>query len=189
MAFSYPGVELRHKDEVQFAALMSLLGVGASSLLYRELREKAGLVYHVSSAHHSFTDVGLMMGQWACARESLQESAYRAASVCGQLAKSVLPTDIEYTRSCLEGATKMSFDGIRGRMEVMGRQELLLHRSYDLPQTLRELKKIRKPGIDRYARVLSQLPCLLLVGPVGKRDMRKVQEAWRRGLKEGLSRT
>jgi predicted Zn-dependent peptidase len=186
VAFSFPGLPLKHRDEVQLSALMSLLGVGASSLLYRELREEAGLVYHVSSAHHSFSDSGLMMGQWACSKESLSKAAYLAGSVCGRLSRDVCSEEINYTRQCLEGATKMSFDGIRGRMESMGRQELLLGRSYDLPQTLAELRKIRKPSIDRYAKVLGKAPCFLMVGPLGKREMKQLESSWCRGRDEAL---
>jgi predicted Zn-dependent peptidase len=187
VAFAYPGLPAKHRDEVQLAALSSILGVGASSLLYRELREKAGLVYHASASHQAFTDAGLVMGQWSCGVGTFEETAFRSGEICGRLSRGVETADIDYMKECLTGATKMSFDGLRGRMDAMGRQEIILGRSFDLSQTLGEVQKIRKSGVDRYARMLGQMPSLLMVGPLGKREMLRLSAAWQKGLTEGVS--
>ncbi|MEO5666664.1 MAG: pitrilysin family protein [Bdellovibrionota bacterium] len=186
VSFAYPGLHAKHRDEVQLAALGSIMGVGASSFLYRELREKAGLVYHCSANHQAFTDAGLLMGQWSCGPETYEEAAFRASEICAKLSKGVAQSDIDYMKECLTGATKMSFDGLRGRMDSMGRQEIILGRSYDLSQTLDEVKKIRKGGVDRYARTLREMPSLLMVGPLGKREMKRLEKAWLAGQSEGL---
>jgi len=186
VAFAYPGLAASHADEVQLSALSSILGIGASSLLYRELREKAGLVYHASASHQTFTDAGLLMGQWSCSPDNLEESALRAGEICGRLSRGVPSADIDYMKECLRGASKMSFDGLRGRMDSMGRQEIILGRSYDLSQTLGEVKKIRKAKVDRYARLFAEMPCLLLVGPLTKRDLGRLERAWRKGRDAGV---
>jgi hypothetical protein len=73
-------------------------------------------------------------------------------------------------------------------MDAMGRQEIIIGRSFDLSQTLGEVKKIRKSAVDRYAKMLGQMPSLLMVGPLGKREMLRLGAAWKKGLNEGLSR-
>ena len=181
VGFAFPGLAARNKDEVQLVALSSILGVGASSLLYRELREKAGLVYHVSATHQAFTDSGLIMGQWSCSADNFEEAAERAGEICARLALGVPQSDIDYVKECLIGATKMSFDGLRGRMDAMGRQEVILGRSFDLSQTLQEVTKIKKAGVDRYAKLFATMPCLLMVGPLGKREMKRMEKAWKKG--------
>jgi len=183
VAFTFPSSGIREKREVYHTALSSILGLGAGSMLYRELREKRGLVYHVSAHNLSFSDAGVLMGQWTCTQDHLEEAAYAAARVCGTLAWGGVPeTEVRYTRECLQGVVKMSFDGIRGRMESLGRQEVLIGHSLNLADTLKELKKINKTSLDRELKSLQNLPCFLLVGSVGKRELNRVEKAWARGL-------
>jgi hypothetical protein len=72
-------------------------------------------------------------------------------------------------------------------MEAMGRQEVLVGYSLSLSEMLRELKKINKNRLDSCAHAMRKKPCLLLVGPVGKRELIRVQRAWDRGLLAGRS--
>jgi predicted Zn-dependent peptidase len=188
VAFSFPSVGIRERSEVYYTALSSILGMGAGSLLYRELREKLGLVYHVSAHNLSFSDAGVLMGQWSCTQDHLEEAAFAAARVCALLAWGGVPeSEVRYTMDCLRGVVKMSFDGIRGRMEAMGRQEVLIGYSLSLSEMLRELEKINKNRLDSCARAMRKKPCFLLVGPVGKRELLRVQTAWDRGLLAGRS--
>lgn len=187
VSFAYPGLAANHRDEVQLAALASILGIGAGSLLYRELREKAGLVYQASATHQAFSDSGLLMGGWSCSPDKYEEAAFRAAEVCGRLARGIKAEDVDYMKECLAGATKMSFDGLRGRMDAMGRQEIILGKSYDLSRTLEEVRKINKRAMDRYAVMFKERPSLLMVGPLGKREMQRLERAWIDGRNAGLS--
>lgn len=51
------------RDEKRYAArvLGIILGEGMSSRLFREIREKRGLAYHVSAGHHSYLDTGMFI--------------------------------------------------------------------------------------------------------------------------------
>lgn len=183
VGFSFPSAGIRDAKEIHHTALSSIMGLGAGSMLYRELREKRGLVYHVSAGNFAFTDAGLLMGQWSCTANHLEEAGFTAGKVCGLLAWGGVPeNEVKYIRDCLEGVVKMSFDGIRSRMEALGRQEILLGRSHNLSEALVTLKKIKKSPLDRITKQMRKAPCFLIVGPVGKKELTRLEKSWAAGV-------
>jgi predicted Zn-dependent peptidase len=186
VAFMYPAAELNGQNEMSDSALASILGMGSSSALYRQVRETEGLVYHVGMQHLAYTDTGLMMGLWSCTPENLFQAAESAAQVCGTLSRGVSKEDFYYMMDCLRGVTQMSFDGIRARMDSMGRQEVLMGYYLSLPQALKELSKLRLENLNKAAKRLAQMPCFLLVGSLGKRELKQLEKSWRQGLEKTL---
>jgi zinc protease len=55
-----PAPERLHADYIPLTVLNSLLGGGASSRLFTEIREKQGLAYHVSSSYSALVEGGIL---------------------------------------------------------------------------------------------------------------------------------
>ncbi len=178
IAFFWPGVPVAHRDEVVWSALVSILGTGSSSRLYKELREDKGLVYTTYAQLLGFADSGLLMGYFAADKKNWLEALSSAGRICRSFADSVDQEEIDYTVRCLEGATYMSYDGIYPRMEAMGRQELYCRRYVTLKHALAELKQVRLEPLRRVARGLHTTPCFHVLGPLGSRQLPLIQRVW-----------
>lgn len=55
-----PGYELNHKDRFTLWVLTAVLGVGMSSRLFLEVRERRGLAYYINTDTYLFTDSGCL---------------------------------------------------------------------------------------------------------------------------------
>lgn len=66
LALGFPGVTVHDADFHAAQVLATILGGGMSSRLFQEVREKRGLVYHVSAFSSSYADTGLI-GVYAAA--------------------------------------------------------------------------------------------------------------------------
>ncbi len=63
------------QNQKRYAAkiLGIILGEGMSSRLFREIREKRGLAYHVSAGHHSYLDTGMFVVYSGLKLEKIEE--------------------------------------------------------------------------------------------------------------------
>jgi len=64
------------QNQKRYAAkiLGIILGEGMSSRLFREIREKRGLAYHVSAGHHSYLDTGMFVVYSGLKLEKIEEA-------------------------------------------------------------------------------------------------------------------
>jgi predicted Zn-dependent peptidase len=58
VGMAFPGLSAIHPDRFAMRLMTTILGAGASSRLFQEVREKSGLVYDIHSFSHSYTDCG-----------------------------------------------------------------------------------------------------------------------------------
>src|SRR5699024_11438354 len=60
VCFGFPGLAAKDEAAVSLAVINSSLGVGMSSRLFQEVREKRGLAYSVYSFHNAYVDSGML---------------------------------------------------------------------------------------------------------------------------------
>ncbi len=66
LSIGIEGINRGHEDFYAYHLFATMLGGGMSSRLYSRIREKEGLVYHISSNIGAFSQHGLVMIFWAC---------------------------------------------------------------------------------------------------------------------------
>lgn len=178
LGFFYPAVRIEDPHEVVWSALGILLGGGASSKLYRVVRERAGLAYAIQAQLHAFSDSGLLGGFFATSPKNLLKATQLSAQVCRDLAAGVSAEDVDFVRGLLEGSIYMSFEGVNTRMEALGRQELFLGKPISLNQALLELRKVKQQSLNTAAKVLRKTPCIFALGKLRQSQLRALLRAW-----------
>ncbi len=97
-----------------------VLGGGMSSRLFREVRERRGLAYHVGAHLASFTDTGL----WTVTCQTPPALAPDAAGVIvgelDRLARDLNEAEVGRARDQLEVQMRMGMDSVEGQMLYLG---------------------------------------------------------------------
>ena len=118
------GVGLRRDDERRFAATLldQMLGGGASSRLFQEIRERRGMAYSVYSYLSHFRDtgsVGIYVGTRA---ENLRECVGVIAAEVLALADGRFDADeLERAKDSVKGRLALSMESTSARMSRLGR--------------------------------------------------------------------
>lgn len=181
-AFIYPSVPIEHRDEDSWTALISLMGLGSSSYLFRELRENNALVYTTYATTMNFAKAGLSYGYFSTQRKNFFEALHASAGVCGFFSKGLSAADLDFVKSSLRGSLLMSFEGVNNRMESLGRQEILCGHVSSLKNALSQIDALSHTSMRRVTKVLSQTPCFFALGSVSGRDLAKVKRVWKDGF-------
>ena len=178
LGFQWPAVNITSPFEVHTSALSNMIGGGASSALFQEIREKRGLAYTVYAQYSSFLDAGL----FSIVVQTDPKKVLEAAKVCGEICRAyaagINDEEFRFSRGQLEGSTVLSFEGLHNRMESLGRQVLMLDQVYTFEKTRDEIRRMKKEEVEMIARGLSKTPCTFVLGPLKQRDLGKIVSAW-----------
>lgn len=124
-----PSAPIGHVLEPVVVAANHLLGGGASSFLFQEVRERLGLVYDIQSRLEPYADTGLWFIESGCGPQNREEC--RAAieeTVAGILAGRPLNAELAVTRRYIQATLLLDDDDPRARMERLGRDLVYLGR-------------------------------------------------------------
>jgi len=143
VCFGFPGLAAKDEAAVSLAVINSSLGVGMSSRLFQEVREKRGLAYSVYSFHNAYVDSG-MLGIYAgtnkeqlpVLREAVDETIARLVE------ESLTEKELLNKKEQLKGNILLSLENTSSRMSRNGRNELLLNRHRTLDQITEEIDAI-----------------------------------------------
>lgn len=141
-----PGVG--SSDEAALAVANHILGGGASSRLFLEVREKLGLAYDIQSRVESYEDVGLWSIETACAVG--QEQRCRAAVeqvLQGLIAHGVEPDEADVARRHLQASLTLEDEDPRLVCERVARD--LIYRGEPCPDVFRrgQIGAVRDAGL------------------------------------------
>ncbi len=118
---------LRRDDDRRFAATLldQILGGGASSRLFQEIRERRGMAYSVYSYGANYADtgsVGIYVGTRA---ENLDECLEVTVAEIAQLAERRFePDELERAKDSIKGRLQLSMESTTARMSRLGRNTL-----------------------------------------------------------------
>ncbi len=137
-----PGLPQGHPDRFIMHVLNDLLGGGASSRLFQEIREKRGLAYSVYSGHTGYRDCGEMTIYAGCGPDSIdpvvgliQDEIERLCTI------PVESKELARIKGHLKGTLMLSLEGTFNRMTRLAQDEII----HGAPQPLDDLLT----GIDR----------------------------------------
>jgi len=167
LVLGLPGMPRTDDRRFALGVLNSVLGGGASSRLFQEVREKRGLAYAVGSFATSYADLGVVGIYAGC----LPHKAHDVLQLCRAQLRNVAEKGItaeELTRGIGQqrGSLVLGLEDTGSRMSRLGKSELVYG---DLPSVDELLDRIAAVTQDEVAEVAHEVfgaaPTLAVVGP------------------------
>lgn len=160
-AFSHRDVEERHdsgqahlvwvmpapaaygRDHAAGALCDHLLGGGASSRLFQQLRERQGLVYDVRSGIEAYADSGIWIIQTACRPRDLERCRRAVEAVLTELLeKGPQVAELDDAREHIGASLVLEYDHLEAHMERLAREYFYLGRHPTLSERLAEIEAV-----------------------------------------------
>ena len=145
-----------------------VLGDGVSSRLFREVRDRRGLAYSVSSSLSSYVDAGSLNIHFGVAPEKLAETLEVVGGVLSALRREGARDDeIEAARTHLHDGSVLGFEFPGARMSYLAENVLLGEAWLDVEYELAKIRAVEKQHVNALARELLEPPlAMAVVGPV-----------------------
>ena len=166
IVFSYPGI-VAASDERPVAWLANqILGGSMSSRLFREVREKRGLAYQISSHSSSLSDTGTWTIMAGTEPQRLSECLDVIQATVHDVAEhGVKAEELLLAKSLTEVQLRMGMDSVEGNMLRLGArfdESEVRHQSYWLEQ----IRQVEHDALQHWvAEKLSGSPLLTISGP------------------------
>ncbi|MDO8451295.1 MAG: pitrilysin family protein [bacterium] len=139
------------KSEERFAwsVFNLLMGVSFTSRLFREIREKRGLCYHIRSSSNSWADVGYWSIYAGVATEKVEEAAKAILAEVAQARDSgITEEELGVAKKRLKTIIAFKSEDPEFLNEYYGRQELFGETPLTLDQYLSRIDLVTKKEID-----------------------------------------
>lgn len=183
--WAFPASNFRSKDRFATLLLNAHLGLGMSSLLFQEIREKNGLAYTVYSNHQPFEDTGLFSIYAATSAGRMLACERLVWSVLDRLRSQLLSEEeLEAVKENVIGTLLLQADSVDTRMCNLASSELYFRGVGRLEEFLEEIKKVSAQDLVRVAqRVFKEDHCATFV--LGPKPTRSVRKRFNRGVSLG----
>lgn len=165
-----PGLAQEHQDIYALHILNNVIGGGASSRLFQEIRENRGLAYSVYSYHTAFSDAG-MFGLYA------GTSPESAVEVIDLLVKEMVsikndgitPDELKRTQDQIKGSMYLGLESVNSRMTRLGKSEVSYNRYVPPEEVIEKIYRVTLEDVLHVARsIWNPDKCALAV--VGAHD-------------------
>jgi predicted Zn-dependent peptidase len=176
----FPGVAQADPDRRAMLVLDTVLGNGASSRLFQEIREERGLAYNVGSYSHEHHDAGkwVVYGgvdpeQLAACLETVTAELRRAR------ASGITAEELAHVKERVKGGILLSLEDTWSVAARNGSHQLRYGRVIPVDQVVAEVEAVTREDVLRVARrvLRAEAMHLAVIGPVAAGD-----EARLRGL-------
>jgi len=144
-----------------------------SSRLFREVREKRGLVYEIGTSIKRFEDTGAFVISAGCDAGKVAETV---ETICRELSRirqqPVSRSELRRAKDYYAGQLLMGLEDPLDHMLWMGEQAVMVGRVARPERLLAHLEKVTARDLQRVARHLfvTQKMHLAIVGPVAEPD-------------------
>lgn len=163
-----PGYWYSHPDRFVKAVLSTILGQGASSRLFIEIREKRGLAYYVKSEPDFFTDSGFLVVRAGVTLERVEEAIRVVLNEFQKLTeKKIVSKELKKAKEFLKGRMILALEDSQNVASRYSGQ-ILLEKKIRTPKKAMELfDKVTPDDIQRVAKDIFQPKNLNLaiIGP------------------------
>ena len=171
IGISFQSVPIQEQAMYAHAMLASALGAGLSSPLFREVREKRGLAYHVGAQSSFESDFGMVSMIAMLTPENLNEYIKVA---CGEFARTcdtIHEDDLRRARNSALVAIALAEESAGKMAYYMAHSLFRYGRIRDFDQVRRSIEAVTVDDLKEAARtLLRSRPTIALVGPVPDAD-------------------
>jgi predicted Zn-dependent peptidase len=173
LVLGLPGLPLGHADQYALAAFSTLLGGGASSRLFQEVREKRGLVYSVYSFHAAFADSGLFGLYAGTGADKVSELVPVVFDTLAETARRIEPAELARAKAQIKADLLMALESTHARAEQAARQYALYGRVLALDEMVAAVEAVDEGACRRVAARLVAGPLTVAAtGPVAALESR-----------------
>jgi predicted Zn-dependent peptidase len=166
-----------HPDRFALELLHVLLGANMSSRLFREVREKRGLVYEIGSQIRRFHDTGAFVIHAGCDLGKLMDTVRTICAELSRLRRGLISrAELGRAKDYYAGQLQMSLEDTLDHMLWAGEQAAAVGRVGKPETLLAHVARVRAADVRRVARQLFITPRLHLavVGPVGEPEQARL---------------
>ncbi len=168
VTLSAPGVSGRDPRWAAAELFSTIVGDGYSSRLFREVRDRRGLVYSIFSSLTSYTDTGRFDVSFGVVPQKLEETldvvSHELAEVRdGRISRS----ELDSARQHLRASILLGHESTGARMSYLAEQQLYGEENLELERDLEELERVTLEDVCALAESTLEAPLsLATVGPV-----------------------
>jgi predicted Zn-dependent peptidase len=166
-----------HPDRFALELLHVILGANMSSRLFREVREKRGLVYEVGTSIKRFADTGAFIVSAGCDSSKLAATIETSFRELGRIRRGPISrAELRRAKDYYAGQLVMGLEDTLDHMLWIGEQAAATGR-IGLPRTLlSHVERVTARDIQRVARHLFMTPKMhaAIVGPIAEPDVARL---------------
>lgn len=165
-----PGLPADDPEVYTLGILHQLLGGGASSRLFRELRDRLGLVYEVSSSVYAAAPAGVLEIVFAAPARQAEACWGALRAVLDEIGSGgVTDREVELARQALLAGVVLGSEGADALLEAHAGEYLARHRRFDADLVRSELEAITPERVRCLARRVVRLDLVAgaVCGPRG----------------------
>ncbi|MFC2065730.1 M16 family metallopeptidase [Chloroflexota bacterium] len=168
LCLALPGLSLFHPKRFMLDLLNVVLGVGMSSRLFTEIRDRMGLAYSINSFIDHFLDTGSVVIAAGVEIKNLQVAIKAIMEELSKLKEMIPESELTKAKELSKGRILLRMEDSRSVASWMGGQEILAGRILGVEQVISIIDAITAGELQQLARELlvgEQLR-LAVVGPV-----------------------
>lgn len=166
---------IHHGSDKRYALylLSTILGGGASSRLFQEIREKRGYVYSIYSFISSYTDTGIWGVYAGTSKKRVAEVAELIIREMKGLKDDLNDKELQKAKDQLKGNLLLGLESTNSRMQNIARQEIYYGKYFSPEEIMKEIDKVsigQAKGLA--ADLLDENPIAVTVlGPVTNKEI------------------
>jgi len=154
LSISTPGYPYGSSDAVTQTMISSYLGVGASSLLFQEVREKKGLVYNVYAYNQNLSDVGAFSVLAGTSRKNLEEVVRIVLGELEAMKQGLDSETLETVKHKTVGLFILGSENNRQRMHQLGISSLRTGMPSSVEDVVSKLEAVTNEDVQRVAEAM-----------------------------------
>jgi predicted Zn-dependent peptidase len=165
-----PGLASADDEAMTLAVLHQLLGGGASSRLFRELRERLGLVYEVETATYSTSTAGLLEVTFSCPARQAGKCWDAVLGVLDHVAAGgIADHEVVLAKQAIGSGLVLGAEGADAVMEAHAGEFLARGLRFDVARLREELEQVTPERVRALGRRLIDLSIIsgAVCGPHG----------------------
>jgi predicted Zn-dependent peptidase len=158
-----------HPDRFALELLHVLLGANMSSRLFREVRERRGLVYEIGTQIKRFEDTGAFVVHAGCETGKLTATLRTIFTELGRVRRGSVPrAELRRAKDYYAGQLLMGLEDTMDHMLWVGEQAVTIGRIAKPEALLAHMERVSPADIRRVARQLFTTPRMhvAVIGPV-----------------------
>ncbi len=167
VALGFPGVSYADDDYYAAKVLACILGQGFTSRLFREIREKRGLVYSIRAHMQPETDTGLFYVEAGTGEKHIAELLPVLCDEIVRLPDTITDEEIARTKTLVRAEWLMSRESTGARADNCA-SDLLIHgRVIPTEERLKKLESVAATDLKRTGmHIFAGTPTLAAYGPI-----------------------
>ena len=168
-----------HPDRFALELLHIILGANMSSRLFREVREKRGLVYEIGTQIKRFADTGAFVVYAGCDPSKLTATVTTIFAELSRIRRrSISAAELQRAKEYYTGQLTMGLEDTLDHMLWIGEQAVTVGRIAEPSRLLTHLANVTTRDIQRVARHLLMTPRMHVVvgGPIAEHDNARITQ-------------